>query len=60
MAYWDIMANVKWAMVSLQQAARYTSGAVDAFELALVGLGTAEMEMEALDLIDRREQLGHA
>ena len=60
MAYWDIMANVKWAVVSLQQAARYTSGAVDAFELALVGLGTAEMEMEALDLIGRREQLGHA
>ena len=60
MAYWDIMANVKWAVVSLQQAARYTSGAVDAFELALVGLGTAEMEMEALDLIGRREGLCHA
>ncbi|TAK72996.1 MAG: phosphotransferase family protein [Betaproteobacteria bacterium] len=60
MAYWDIMANVKWAVVSLQQAARYTSGAVDAFELALVGLGTAEMEMEALDLIGSREGLCHA
>ena len=60
MAYWDIMANVKWAVVSLQQAARYTSGAVDAFELALVGLGTAEMEMEALELIGRRERMDHA
>jgi aminoglycoside phosphotransferase (APT) family kinase protein len=60
MTYWDIMANVKWAVVSLQQAARYISGAVDAFELALVGLGTAEMEMEALDLIGRRERLCHA
>jgi aminoglycoside phosphotransferase (APT) family kinase protein len=60
MAYWDIMANVKWAAVSLQQAARYTSGSVDAFELALVGLGTAEMEMEALDLIGSRKGLRHA
>lgn len=60
MTYWDIMANVKWAVVSLQQAARYTSGAVDSFELALVGLATAEMEMEALELIGAREALPHA
>lgn len=60
MAYWDVMAVVKWAVVSLQQAARYTSGAVAAFELALVGLGTAEMEMEALQLIGCREGLGDA
>lgn len=60
MAYWEIMASVKWAVVSLQQAARYTSGSVDAFELALVGLGTAEMEMESLDLIGGREGLCHA
>lgn len=55
MCYWDIMADIAWAMVSLQQAVRYTSGAVDSFELALVGLSTAETEMEALDRINRRE-----
>lgn len=60
LAYWDVMANVKWATVSLQQAARYLSGKVDAFELGLVGLGTAEMEMEALTLIRRWQGGGDA
>jgi hypothetical protein len=31
--------------------ARHVSGAEDSLELALVGLGTAEMELEALRLI---------
>jgi aminoglycoside phosphotransferase (APT) family kinase protein len=49
--YWDVMANTHWAVLSLQQVARHVSGAEDSLELALVGLGTAEMELEALRLI---------
>jgi aminoglycoside phosphotransferase (APT) family kinase protein len=49
--YWDIMANTRWAVVSLQQVARHVSGAEKSIELALVGLATAEMELEALHLI---------
>jgi aminoglycoside phosphotransferase (APT) family kinase protein len=49
--YWDIMANTRWAVVSLQQVARHVSGAEKSLELALVGLATAEMELEALHLI---------
>lgn len=55
--YWDIMASTRWAVISLQQVARQVSGGEDSFELALVGLGTAEMEMEALlriEWADRR------
>jgi len=51
--YWDIMANTRWAVVSLQQVARHVSGREPSLELALVGLGTAEMELEALSLIAR-------
>lgn len=56
--YWDIMANTRWAVVSLQQVARHVSGREPSLELALVGLGTAEMELEALSLVAR--ELGRA
>ena len=44
---------MRWAVVSLQQVARHVSGREPSLELALVGLGTAEMELEALSLIAR-------
>jgi aminoglycoside phosphotransferase (APT) family kinase protein len=49
--YWDIMASTRWAVMSLQQVARQVSGGEDSLELALVGLSTAEIEMEALSRI---------
>jgi aminoglycoside phosphotransferase (APT) family kinase protein len=49
--YWDIMANVHWAVTSLQQVARQVSGGENSLELALVGLATGEIELEALSLI---------
>lgn len=56
--YWDIMANTRWAVISLQQVARHVSGRESSLELALVGLGTAEMELEALLLIERELRMG--
>jgi len=53
MRYWDVFSNTRWAVVSLQQVARHVVGGEDSLELALVGLGTAEMELEALALIER-------
>jgi aminoglycoside phosphotransferase (APT) family kinase protein len=53
--YWDICANTRWAVVSLQQVARQVYGGENSLELALVGLGTAEMELEALTLIERAD-----
>jgi aminoglycoside phosphotransferase (APT) family kinase protein len=49
--YWDIMANTGWAVISLQQVARQVFGGENSLELALVGLATGEIELEALSLI---------
>ncbi|MCC7288045.1 MAG: phosphotransferase family protein [Burkholderiaceae bacterium] len=56
--YWDVMASTRWAVISLQQVARQVSGGENSLELALVGLGTAEMEMEALSRIQWAGQTG--
>ncbi|WP_159588262.1 phosphotransferase family protein [Hydrogenophaga sp. BPS33] len=50
--YWEVMANVRWAVISLQQAQRHLSGREPSLELALIGRQTCEMELEALDLIE--------
>lgn len=53
--YWDIMANTRWAVISLQQVGRQVFGGENSLELALVGLATGEMELEALSLIARAD-----
>jgi aminoglycoside phosphotransferase (APT) family kinase protein len=61
--YWDIMANTRWAVISLQQVGRQVFGGENSLELALVGLATGEMELEALSLIaqaDARSGLAQA
>jgi aminoglycoside phosphotransferase (APT) family kinase protein len=61
--YWDIMANTRWATISLQQVGRQVFGGENSLELALVGLATGEMELEALSLIaqaDARSGLAQA
>lgn len=52
--YWDIMASTRWAVISLQQVGRYISKAEPSLELALVGLGTPEMEIEFLLRLERQ------
>ncbi len=62
LAYWEIMANVRWAVISIQQAERHLSGADPSLELCLTGCMTAEMEYEALRLIAAHDEeaAGHA
>ena len=55
--YWDIMANTRWAAISLQQVGRQVFGGENSLELALVGLATGEMELEALSLIMQADAL---
>jgi aminoglycoside phosphotransferase (APT) family kinase protein len=50
--YWAVMANARWAIISLQQVQRHLSGREQSLELALIGRQTAEMELEALRLIE--------
>ncbi len=54
-AYWEIMAAVRWGVIALQQGERHLSGAEPSLELALTGLQVPEMEMDALSGIARIE-----
>ncbi|MFQ5985465.1 MAG: phosphotransferase family protein [Alphaproteobacteria bacterium] len=50
--YWEAMANMRWAVIALQQAQRHLSGIEASLELAAIGRRTAEMELEILLLTD--------
>ena len=48
-AYWEIMAHLRWAVIALQQGARTLSGGEESLELALTGrLYPPELELEIL------------
>ncbi len=53
--YWEIMGNIRWAIGSTQQAERHLSGKDKGIELAAIGRRTAEMEWEAMRLIEEME-----
>jgi aminoglycoside phosphotransferase (APT) family kinase protein len=36
-AYWEIMAHIRWCIIALQQGARFTEGEEESLDLALVG-----------------------
>ena len=48
-AYWEIMAAAKWATIAVLQGDRFRKGGEASIELALTGLMTPEMELDALD-----------
>ena len=48
-AFWEVMAHLRWAVIALQQAARTLSGGEESLELALTGrLYPPELELEIL------------
>lgn len=49
LAYWEVMANVRWAVIALQQAERHRSGAERSLELALTGYVVPVLERDILD-----------
>jgi aminoglycoside phosphotransferase (APT) family kinase protein len=49
--YWEVLGNVSWAIVTLNQARRHLSGQEPNLEFASLGRLCAEVEMEALALI---------
>jgi aminoglycoside phosphotransferase (APT) family kinase protein len=51
--YWQIMAEVRWAVIALQQAERHLSGRESSLELALTGYMVPEMEMNLVQAIER-------
>ncbi len=51
-AYWEVMAHIRWAVIALQQGERHLSGGEPSLELALTGRRVAELEYEVLRLTD--------
>ncbi len=49
-AYWEVMAHVRWAVIACQQAARHVSGEQLSLELALTQHLVPELELEVLSL----------
>ncbi len=53
-AYWEVMAHVRWAAIACQQAARHVSGEQPSLELALTQHVVPELELEVLQLTEGR------
>ncbi len=49
-AYWEVMAHIRWAVIALQQGARHHSGAEKSLELALTGRLIARLERSILQM----------
>jgi aminoglycoside phosphotransferase (APT) family kinase protein len=49
-AYWEVMAHVRWAVIAIEQADRYLKGGEDSLELALTAHVVPELELEVLRL----------
>ena len=48
---WEIVATLRWAVIALQQGARFTSGTERTLELGLTGRMIAELEWDLLDMV---------
>ena len=55
-AYWEVMAAVRWAVIALQQAERHLGGAERSLALALTGRMAPGMEYDMLALIEQAER----
>lgn len=53
--WWEIIGNIRWAVICLTQAQRHLSGQDPSIELASLGRRSIEMQAEALRLIDQYE-----
>lgn len=51
--WWEIIGNIRWGVICLHQAERHLSGRDPSVELASLGRRSAEMQLEALRLIEQ-------
>jgi aminoglycoside phosphotransferase (APT) family kinase protein len=51
--WWEVMGNIRWGIICLAQAHRYLSGAEQSVEFASLGRRSAEMQLEALNLMQK-------
>jgi aminoglycoside phosphotransferase (APT) family kinase protein len=50
--FWEVLANVRWAVIALQQSDRYLLGGARDLSTAIIGRRAAECELELLMLLD--------
>ncbi|MEO1288049.1 MAG: phosphotransferase family protein [Chloroflexota bacterium] len=50
--WWEVMGNIRWGIICMSQANRHLSGEEPSVELASLGRRSAEMQLEALRLIE--------
>jgi aminoglycoside phosphotransferase (APT) family kinase protein len=55
--FWEIMGNIRWAIGAAQQGERHLSGKDRGIEFASIGRRVAEMELEAMRLIETAEAI---
>jgi len=49
-AFWEVMAHVRWAVIALQQCHRHLSGTEPSLELALIGRLLPDLELSIVEL----------
>lgn len=50
--FWEVLANLRWAIIALQQSDRYRIHGEDSLSLAFIGRRATECELELLMLLD--------
>ncbi|MDF3820753.1 phosphotransferase family protein [Leptospira sp. 96542] len=55
-SYYEVLGNLRWAIGSAGQAERHLSGKDKGIELAAIGRRTAEMEWEAMRIIEELDR----
>lgn len=51
LAWWELLATLRWGIITVQQAFTHLSGATASLEHAVIGRRTAEVEWDLLDLM---------
>jgi aminoglycoside phosphotransferase (APT) family kinase protein len=57
-AWWEVMATVRWAVIALMQAARHFDGGEDSLELALTAHVLPVLELDLLTRVRELEETG--
>jgi aminoglycoside phosphotransferase (APT) family kinase protein len=50
--FWEIIANIRWAVIAMQQSDRYLTGGARSLSTAITGRRATECELELLMLLD--------
>jgi len=50
--FWEVLANLRWAVIALQQGDRHLLGGARDLSTAIIGRRTTECELELLMLLD--------